>query len=265
MVIVATDGATLLAEKKCYILELVCQVCSILGYVYMYTSSSGEKIAEGASLLCFAFILRNLRITSLLEEVREFKTIMNVINRLTGPILTQLACLYIVFYIFSIIGNYGLGGLIKQPHFHSEDGIPNNLYYLVNFNDLGMSIHTLYAFMIINNWPAMTDMMVNAAGEVWPRIYFMVFYVIVQWIILNIVVAMMLDVFTSVEKELDCEVDRLSNIKKLQAKKSKLGDADQFSHFCNRVNEKILKEEVEKNKMQQKVLAANQKGVSIKQ
>ena len=92
----------------------------------------------------------------------------------------------------------------------------------------------------------MTDMMVNAAGEVWPRIYFMVFYVIVQWIILNIVVAMMLDVFTSVEKELDCEVDRLSNIKKLQAKKAKLGDEDQFKHFCNRVNEKILKEEVEK-------------------
>ncbi len=36
-------------------------------------------------------------------------------------------------------------------------------------------------------------------------------------------------------------------------------DADQFRHFCNRVNEKILREEVEKNKMQQKVLEANKK------
>lgn len=184
----------------------------------MYSDGTEMQFAEGAALLSFAFLIRNLRMTILLEEIREFKTIMIVINRMTGPILTQLACLYIVFYIFSIIGIYGLGGLIKQPNFHSEGGIPNNLYYLVNFNDLGMSIHTLFAFMIINNWPAITDMMVNVSGDVWPRIYFMVFYVIVQWIILNIVVAMMLDVFTSVEGELDGEVNRLSNIKKIAAK-----------------------------------------------
>ena len=225
----------------------------------MYTDGTPMDYAEGAALLSFAFLIRNLRMSILLEEIREFKTIMYVINRMTGPILVQLACLYIVFYIFSIIGIYGLGGVIRQPNFHGEDGIPNNLYYLVNFNDLGMSIHTLYAFMIINNWPAMTDMMVNASGEVWPRIYFMVFYVIVQWILLNIVVAMMLDVFTSVEKELDGEVNRLDNIKKLQANQKSLHDPDQFRHFCNRVNEKMLREEVEKNKMQQKVLEASKK------
>ncbi len=259
MVIFSTDGATLLNEKKVYIVEVICQICSVIAYVKMYTDGTEMQFAEGASLLSFAFLIRNLRMCILLEEIREFKTIMNVINRMTGPILTQLACLYVVFYIFSIIGIFGLGGQIKQPNFHSEGGIPNNLYYLVNFNDLGMSIHTLYAFMIINNWPAITDMMVNVSGEVWPRIYFMVFYVIVQWIILNIVVAMMLDVFTNVEGELDTEVNRLSNIKKIAAKRKSMPDAEQFRHFCNRVNEKILREEVEKNKMQQKVLQANKK------
>lgn len=134
---------------------------------------------------------------------------------MTGPILSMFALLYVVFYIFSIIGMFGLGGLIRQPLFHSENGIPNNLYYLVNFNDLGASMVTLYAFMIINNWPAMTDMMCNAAGGVWPRIYFMVFYVFVQWIILNLVIAMMLEIYTNVSDEQDAEFEKQKNIKKL--------------------------------------------------
>ena len=102
-----------------------------------------------------------------------------------------------------------------MPRFHSEDGIPNNMYYLVNFNDLGSSIVTLYAFMIINNWPAITDMMVNASGETWPRIFFMVFYVIVQWIVLNLVIAMMLEIYTNVEDEVQVECNRKDHVVKL--------------------------------------------------
>ena len=89
---------------------------------------------------------------------------MEMIMKMTVPILFMLCALYLVFYFFAIVGMFGLGGEIRQPNFHSESGIPNNLYYLVNFNDLGSAIVTLYAFMIINNWPAITDMMCGASG-----------------------------------------------------------------------------------------------------
>jgi len=149
---------------------------------------------------------------------------MDMIMKMTVPLMTQLACLYIVYYVFAIIGMYGMGGEIREPNFHSEGGIPNNLYYMVNFNDLGNSLTTLFAFMIINNWPAMTDMMVNASGECWPRVFFMVFYILVQWIILNIVIAMMLDVFTNVESELESEFGTLENVKQLMEAEKKLGN-----------------------------------------
>lgn len=71
--------------------------------------------------------------------------------------------------------------------------------------------------MIINNWPAMTDMMVGVSGEVWPRIYFMVFYVFVQWIILNIVIAMMLEIYTNVSTEQDSEFEKNKIIHHLMA------------------------------------------------
>ena len=175
--------------------------------------------------------------------------------KMTLPLLTQLACLYIVYYVFAIIGMYGMGGQIKEPNFHSEGGIPNNLYYMVNFNDLGNSITTLYAFMIINNWPAMTDMMVNATGENWPRVYFMVFYVLVQWIILNIVIAMMLDVFTNVENELDKEFKNLANVKRLMAAQKTM-DSSRFKGICDNVNKEILEEEIERNNLDKKALIA---------
>ena len=87
-----------------------------------------------------------------------------MIMKMTVPILYMMLALYLVFYVFAIIGMYGLGGEIREPLFHSEGGIPNNLYYMVNFNDLGTSMVTLYAFMIINNWPAITDTMVGVSG-----------------------------------------------------------------------------------------------------
>jgi len=121
-----------------------------------------------------------------------------------------------------------------MPRFHSEDSIPNNMYYLINFNDLGSSIVTLFSFMIINNWPAITDMMVGAAGGAWPRVFFMVFYVFVQWIILNIVIAMMLDIFTNVSSEMDLEFERLDHIKGLMAKEKKMGK-NHFEQYCKEI------------------------------
>ena len=251
MVLFTNDGATILREKKLYLVELVCQGTSIMAYVLMFNpDGSQESYANGASLLSFAFLIRNLRISILLGERREFRVIMDMCSKMTMPLMTQLACLYIIFYVFAIFGIAGLEGAIRMPRFHSGGGIPNNLYYLVNFNDLGSSMVTLYAFMIINNWPAMTDMMVNntsGGDQAWPRIYFMLFYIIVQWIILNIVIAMMLEIFCSVEGEMDLTFDRLENIKKLKKMQKKMGAG--FEGYCNDVNLHLMRETVDKAEM----------------
>ena len=135
------------------------------------------------------------------------------------------------------------------------------MYYLVNFNDLAMSVHTLFAFMIINNWPAMTDMMVNASGQKWPRVYFMVFYILVQWIVLNIVIAMMLDIFSCVSEELDQEFDKLGSVKRLMRVQERMGTR-RFVELCRSVNRKILLEEIEKNDLLKKALVSEADTVS---
>ena len=88
MVIFTHRGSVIIRSKKLYILELMCQVCSILGYVKMFTNSSNEMYAQGATLLQFGFLLRNLRISLLLEELKSFKVIMQMVMKMTAPLLT---------------------------------------------------------------------------------------------------------------------------------------------------------------------------------
>jgi len=105
IVVFSTDGGKILAEKKLYILELLLQGVSIMGYIKMYSTSGDDSdYAFGASLLSFAFLMRNLRISMLLEERKEFKVIMQMIMKMTAPLLYQFACLYIVFYVAACIG-----------------------------------------------------------------------------------------------------------------------------------------------------------------
>jgi len=76
----------------------------------------------------------------------------------------------------------------------------------------------------------------------------MVFYVFVQWIILNIVIAMILDIFTNVSEEMDHEFEQLGHIKQLKSMENKMGK-NNFSQYCKNIGEQIVKEEVDKDKL----------------
>ena len=235
--------------RKLYALEFLLQTVSVFAYVKIYSDESEEQYALGSSMLLLAFLMRNLRVTILFEEVHSFKVIVSMVMKLTIPVMNQLAAIYVVFFIFAQVGMFGLGGLVREPSFHSELGVPNNLYYLMNFNDLGMSIHTLFAFMMQrNNWPSLTDTLVSASGQQWPHLYFMVFYILLHWIMFNVVVSVILDCYTRCEDETANQFRKLNNIKALMAFKRKLG-APRFEQLCDRVNRRLLMQEIEKNQL----------------
>lgn len=93
VVLLTYDCATLLQNKKLYILELVCQVVAVAALVKNITHDwSGQYhrcwwYAESFSIMSFSFLLRNFRICILLEEVKSFKVIMEMVMKMTLPIL----------------------------------------------------------------------------------------------------------------------------------------------------------------------------------
>ena len=101
------------------------------------------------------------------------------------------------------------------------DSLVNNpeidpLFYLINFNDFIASYITLFTLMVVNNWWVTCNVyVVIKDGKHWPVLYFIVFWVITVCIMLNIVVAFVLEIYNSVETDLTEKYTRLNYILQL--------------------------------------------------
>jgi hypothetical protein len=73
----------------------------------------------------------------------------------------------------------------------------NGLYYLLNFNDLGMGLNTLFAYFVGNNWQNVANMYAEMFGPVWPRVFFTVWFIIAQFILLNLIIAFVMEIYTN--------------------------------------------------------------------
>lgn len=87
-----------------------------------------------------------------------------------------------------------------MPEIVLDSSIPDN-YYLMNFNDLMMSMVTLFVLIVVNNWYLIVAMYVNVqGGRTIIRLYFLIFYYFGVIIGLNIVIAFAIDMYAAVSR-----------------------------------------------------------------
>ena len=95
------------------------------------------------------------------------------------------------------------GGDINQNSVQEKSPDTDNLYYLLNFNSYGASLVTLFHFMVINNWFVTIDMYEEVNdGSMFPTFYFVLFWVCVVLILLNVLIALILEIYSAVEPEI---------------------------------------------------------------
>ena len=68
------------------------------------------------------------------------------------------------------------------------------LYYLMNFNDFGMSMVTLFHFMVVNNWWVTTNMLSDITDSHWPRVFVATFWVLVVLVVANLILANVIEI-----------------------------------------------------------------------
>ena len=78
----------------------------------------------------------------------------------------------------------------------------------MNFNDFGSSMITLFHQMIINNWFITVDMYRDITGANWVLLYFISFWVLAVLIIFNTLIAIILEIHSSVT-----EIVRVKNVR----------------------------------------------------
>ena len=82
-----------------------------------------------------------------------------------------------------------------------ESGAPS-FYYLMNFNDFGSSLVTLFHQMVVNNWFVTVNMYASMAdtglGRAGTRLFFISIWIVIVLIQMNILIAIVLEIYGSV-------------------------------------------------------------------
>lgn len=149
--------------------------------------------------LSLLFLLRNARALAFARELESFSLIIETTTRISRPILGKFLFLYLVFYVYTQLGCWLFGGELTDETF-IKDGAPA-FWYSLNFNDFGAGLVVLFHQMIINNWfvtVAQFSALMGPKREWYVRLYFVSFWINVVLIELNIVIAIVLEIFGTV-------------------------------------------------------------------
>ena len=67
-------------------------------------------------------------------------------------------------------------------------------YYLMNFNDFGMSMVTLFHIMVVNNWWMTTNMLCVIADSSWPKFFITTFWILIVLVVANLILANVIEI-----------------------------------------------------------------------
>lgn len=77
---------------------------------------------------------------------------------------------------------------------------------MINFNDFGSAIITQFTLMVVSNWQIIELMYEVILGTKLVRIYFIVNYILSVTLILNIVIAFVLEIYQSQRTKIEAQI-----------------------------------------------------------
>ena len=125
--------------------------------------------------------------------------VLQTTKMISRPIMGKFLFIYLVFYVYTQISCLIFGGKLTYTTY-VQSGAPQ-FYYTMNFNDFGAGMIVLFHQMVVNNWFVTVDQYTAVMGEQnawWIRMYFVSFWICIVLIQLNILIAVVLEIFGSV-------------------------------------------------------------------
>eukprot|EP00936_MAST-01D_sp_MAST-1D-sp1_P002157 g2157.t1 len=148
-----------------------------------------------------ALLLRLLRLTRVVVALKRFNTIFTTYMSLLPAFATMFGMLFAIFNIFAEIGIAIFGGRIyKGAPALNGTMFEQSGYEVNNFNDYGSACMTLFELLVVNNWQVLMEGFV-AVRNLQARWFFILFYGFSVVMLLNLIVAFVLDAFFRREEE----------------------------------------------------------------
>lgn len=156
-------------------------------------------------LIYVVVLFRLVRISSFLRELDQWQFFMRAMEVMKGPFFNLVFTLYSLYFFYSTIGMSIYGGLINSDTFKvlfelNDDTEIGPDYIRLNFNDYASSLITLFSMQLFNNWQFIWEQFnFTIENGKTTNLFFLSFMVMATYVLINILMAFVIDVFTSIE------------------------------------------------------------------
>lgn len=200
---------------------------------------------------------------SICYEVSYLKLVYESIQNLIGQLYNMGSVIFVIFYIFAVLGMMMFGGHIKQNS--SFDGV-SSTYLANNFNDGLSSLVTLYSVMIVSTINFGTVSMFEQASAATLNKHVIRFYFIIFWYLnviigMNLIISFVLETYGQVY---DMDKERQNQLEEKILQKLENNLANKLKKIQKKSMRKSMKK-MQKSESQKNVLNLSQKESELSQ
>lgn len=175
----------------------------VIGETLTFAFPHGLLILSNAEWIRYLIIARLLRLTRILMRIPRYRKIIATFFTLIPSLTPYLGIIFCVMCLYCSLGLQLFGGLVHVDNPKLEGtSLEDNDYLFFNFNDYPSGMVTLFNLMVMGNWQIWMESYVQITGTSWALLYFISFYVITVLLLVNLVVAFVLEAFFA-ETELE--------------------------------------------------------------
>ncbi|XP_057527340.1 two pore calcium channel protein 1 [Amaranthus tricolor] len=175
----------------------------VIGETATFISPQGQTFLSNGEWIRYLILARVLRLIRLLMRVKRYRAFVATFLTLIPSLMPYLGTIFCVMCIYSSLGVQIFGGLVNAGNAALEGtDLAGNDYLLFNFNDYPNAMVTTFNLVVMGNWQTWMETYRDLTGTSWTLLYFISFYVITVMLILNLIIAFVLEAFFS-ELELE--------------------------------------------------------------
>ncbi|XP_043689271.1 two pore calcium channel protein 1B [Telopea speciosissima] len=175
----------------------------VVGETATFFSPHGLPFLSNGEWIRYLLIARLLRLIRLLMHVKRCRAFVATFLSLIPSLMPYLGTIFCVLCIYCSLGLQIFGGIVNSGNPNLEGtGLYENDYLLFNFNDYPTGMVTLFNLLVMNDWQVWMEGYKELTGTSWTLTYFISFYLITVMLLLNLVVAFVLEAFFA-EMELE--------------------------------------------------------------
>ncbi|XP_061352144.1 two pore calcium channel protein 1 isoform X2 [Gastrolobium bilobum] len=183
--------------------DFIITLIIVIGETITFASPDGLLFFSNGEWIRYLLLARMLRLIRLLMHVKRYRGFVATFLTLIPSLMPYLGIIFCVLCIYCSLGVQIFGGIVNAGNPELEaTSLADNDYLLFNFNDYPNGMVTLFNMLVLGIWEEVMQSYQELTGTFWTNAYFISFYLITVLLLLNLVVAFVLEAFFA-EMELE--------------------------------------------------------------